>query len=63
MGDRAGSDMALHLNEAGQPLLALVEATERKQSGAMTVGLDYPSMLHSPYQAPALVLFAPVLFR
>ena len=63
MGDRAGSDMALHLNEAGQSLLALVEATEREQSGTMTVGLDYPSMFHSPHQAPALVLFAPALFH
>ena len=63
MGDRAGSDMALHLNEAGQSLLALVEATEREQSGTMTVGLDYPSMFHSPHQAPALVLFGPALFH
>ena len=31
VGDRAGSDVALHLNEAGQLLLALMEATEREQ--------------------------------
>ena len=60
MGDGAGSDMALDLKGAGQPLLALMEVTEREQSETLTCVSGPPSMPHSPYQAPTL---APVQFH
>ena len=50
VGDRAGSDVALHLNEAGQPLLALMEATEREQSETMAGGFGLPQ--HAPQPTP-----------
>ena len=48
VGDRAGSDVALHLNEAGQLLLALMEATEREQSETMAGGFGLPQHALQP---------------
>lgn len=50
VGDRAGLDLVLHLNEAGQPLLVLMEATEREQSETMAGGFGLPQ--HAPQTTP-----------